>query len=124
MNVPPVTVHHSTSISEVANLMFSMGVGSVMVVDEGGSIVGIFTERDLVRLVATGKFSADLQVYSVMTRNPITIEPNALVYDALRKMRDYNIRHLPVVDSENKPIGMVSVRDILDAILTFTELFG
>ncbi|MEM4499559.1 MAG: CBS domain-containing protein [Sulfolobales archaeon] len=124
MNAPPITAHYSASILEVAGLMFNKGVGSVMIVDDGGFLVGIITERDLVKLVATGRYSADSPVHSIMTRNPVTIGPDALVYDALRKMRDYNIRHLPVVNSENRPIGMVSVRDVLDAILTFTELFS
>ncbi|MEM0453851.1 MAG: CBS domain-containing protein [Sulfolobales archaeon] len=123
MNTPPIVAHYNTSLLDVAKLMFDKWVGSVMVVDDNGCLLGIITERDLVKIIATGKLSKDLTAKSVMTDNPVTIGPNALVYDALKKMRDYNIRHLPVVNGENKPIGMISVRDILDAVLMFTEIF-
>ncbi|MCS7108547.1 MAG: CBS domain-containing protein [Sulfolobales archaeon] len=123
MNTPPITIHYSASVFDVAKLMFDKWVGSVMVVDDNGRLVGIITERDLVKTMAIGKLSKDLTAKSIMTEKPITILPDALVYDALKKMRNYNVRHLPVVNGENRPLGMISARDLLDAVLMFTEIF-
>ncbi len=123
MSKNPITAHYTAKIREVANLMYQNGVGSVMIVDDGGVLIGIVTERDLVKAVATGKVADDKEVQTIMTRNPVTISPDASAHDALKKMREYNVRHLPVIDKNGKPLGMVSVRDLLDAILTFIEVF-
>ncbi len=123
MSKPPITAHYTAKIRDVATLMYNNGIGSVMIVDDKGVLVGIVTERDLVRAVATGGISDQAEAYTIMTRNPVTVDPNAPAYEALKKMREYNIRHLPVIDKDGKPLGMVSVRDVLDAVLTFVELF-
>ncbi|MEL9997355.1 MAG: CBS domain-containing protein [Sulfolobales archaeon] len=123
MSRNPITAHYTAKIRDVANLMYENGVGSVMIVDDKGVLVGIVTERDLVKAIATGKVTDDREVYTIMTRNPVTISPEASAHEALKKMREYNVRHLPVVDRDGKPLGMVSVRDLLDAVLTFIEVF-
>lgn len=121
MSKPPIVIHYNASLSEAAKLMYDNRIGSVMIVDDRGVLVGILTERDLLRLVATNRACKDEPLYAIMTKNPITIGPDASIYDALKKMREYGVRHLPVVDREGKPVGMVSVRDIIDLILAFTE---
>lgn len=121
MSEPPIVIHYSASLSEAARLMYDNRIGSIMVVDDRGTLVGILTERDLLRLVATSRACRDEPLHMIMTKNPVTIGPDASVIEALKKMREYGIRHLPVVDREGKPIGMVSVRDIIDLILAFTE---
>lgn len=117
MSVPPIVAHYTTPIVNVAKLMYENRIGSVMLVDDNGVLVGILTERDLVKFVASERFSRNDPAYIMMSRNPVTIDPNAKVYDALRKMREYNVRHLPVVDREGKPLGMVSLRDLIDLTL-------
>jgi CBS domain-containing protein len=84
--------------------------GSVLVVDEQHRLSGIFTGRDAVRTLAEGKDPAATILADVMTPNPITITPNRLAIEALRKMNDGGFRHLPVV--ENGTIwGIVSRGD-------------
>jgi CBS domain-containing protein len=108
-----VTAGKNTPVKEAANSMYEKRVGSVVVVDEAGKPVGIVTERDLVYVCAKG-LSADTPIWMVMTENPITIGEDALLLDAVEKMRSLNVRHLPVVDREGKLVGIISVRDVLD----------
>ncbi|MFP3347724.1 MAG: CBS domain-containing protein [Thermoproteus sp.] len=108
-----VTAGKNTPLKEAANSMYEKKVGSVVVVDEAGKPVGIVTERDLVYVCAKG-LSADTPIWMVMTENPITIGEDALLLDAVEKMRSLNVRHLPVVDREGKLVGIISVRDVLD----------
>jgi CBS domain-containing protein len=104
-----VTAGKNTPLKEAANSMYEKKVGSVVVVDEAGKPVGIVTERDLVYVCAKG-LSADTPIWMVMTENPITIGEDALLLDAVEKMRSLNVRHLPVVDREGKLVGIISVR--------------
>jgi CBS domain-containing protein len=108
-----VAAGKNTPVKEAANSMYEKRVGSVVVVDEAGKPVGIVTERDLVYVCAKG-LSADTPIWMVMTENPITIGEDALLLDAVEKMRSLNVRHLPVVDREGKLVGIISVRDVLD----------
>lgn len=108
-----VTAGKNTPLKVAANSMYEKRVGSVVVVDEAGKPVGIVTERDLVYVCAKG-LSADTPIWMVMTENPITIGEDALLLDAVEKMRSLNVRHLPVVDKEGKLVGIISVRDVLD----------
>ncbi len=109
-----VTAGKEATIQEVARLMFDKGVGSVIVIDGEGRVAGIVTERDIVYAVASDKACKGLPIWTIMTENPVTISPNALIVEAIDKMRNLNVRHMPVVDEEGKPLGMVSFRDIAD----------
>ncbi|MGB9830849.1 MAG: CBS domain-containing protein, partial [Fervidicoccus fontis] len=99
-------------------------IGSVLVVEDDGRLIGILTERDLVYLVASDKLhtASEMKVWHLMTENPITVKANETIGDALSKMKEVNIRHLPVVNDEGKPIGIISMRDILDYIISFLDL--
>jgi CBS domain-containing protein len=85
-------------------------IGAVLVTDEGGALSGIFTGRDLVRIVAAGHDPDKTQLCSAMTRDPQTMPPGRHAIDALREMHDGGFRHIPVVD-EGKIIGIVSRGD-------------
>ena len=124
MSTPPITVHQNRTVEEAAKTMFEHRVGSVMVVDDEGKLVGIMTERDLIFAVAEGKTCVKLPVWELMTENPLTANPQDLVTDALKKMREARIRHLPVVDDEGKPVGMVSMRDIADVLMVVLGIIG
>lgn len=123
MSTPPITAKDNTPVEEIAKLMNENNIGSVMITDSECHLIGIITERDLIFAIANGKIGKNLPAYMIMTENPITIEPEAPIDEALQKMRENNIRHLPVVDPEKKPVGMVSLRDVIDAILTFIKVF-
>jgi CBS domain-containing protein len=108
-----VTAKENDKIRDVAIRMYEKKIGSVVVVDDEGKPMGIVTERDMVYVVARA-LAPDTPVWMVMTEDPIVINENALVTEAMEKMRVQNIRHLPVVNAEGKLVGMISFRDIVD----------
>jgi CBS domain-containing protein len=107
-----LTVAPEDTVGEAAEKMVARGVGSVLVSDYG-RLIGILTERDLLRAVADRIHSSEARVREWMTREPITVTPNTPAEDAARTMLEHGFRHLPVVDGE-QTIGIVSLRDVLD----------
>lgn len=105
-----VTASPDTKFIEVIKKMANFNVGSVVIL-ENEKIVGIITERDVVRAIAKGT-NLEEKVENVMTKNPITILYSEYINKALYIMSENNIRHLPVVNKEGKLVGMVSIRDI------------
>lgn len=122
MTVPPVTAKPETPLKEIARLMRENKVGSVLIVGDDGKLRGIVTEHDLVYACSEGWNPEASQAWEVMTENPITVTPDTEVIDIIKKMRNANVRHIPVVDKDGKPVGMVSVRDIMDFVLTLLGL--
>lgn len=122
MSTPPITARREDSVEEMAKIMYDNVIGSVIIVDEEGKLEGIVTERDIIYAVAKDKAAKGLPVYMIMTENPITTTPDAPVMEAVIAMRESNIRHLPVVDRERRPVGMLSLRDVLDAVTTLMEM--
>ena len=104
-----LTVEPSDTIGEAAEKMHDANVGAVVVVEDMVRIVGIVTERDLMRAVAQRARAAEARVRLWMTENPLTIEPETTVEDAAKIMFDNNFRHLPVV-KDGRPLGIVSLR--------------
>jgi CBS domain-containing protein len=95
--------------------MLEEGIGSVAVC-EGERLVGIFTERDVLRLAGEGSDFADVRVGDVMTRNPVTLGPGDDVLEAARLMGERKIRHLPVLEGENL-LGMVGIREVMRTLV-------
>ncbi|MEM0378142.1 MAG: CBS domain-containing protein [Thermosphaera sp.] len=124
MSTPPVTAEETTPIEEVAKKMFEHDVSSVLVVDSAGRLVGIVTEKDIVGALAIGKIGSSIPVARFMKENPITVNPDTPLDEILEKMRRFNIRHLPVVDKDGKPVGMVTQRDLLDVVLTLLKIIS
>lgn len=104
-----LTVEPSDTIGEAAEKMDAANVGAVVVVEDMVRIVGIVTERDLMRAVAARARAAEARVRQWMTPNPVTIAPETSVEDAAQVMFDNNFRHLPVV-KDGRPLGIVSLR--------------
>ena len=104
-----LTVEPSSSIGEAAEKMNAAGVGAVVVVEDFVRIVGIVTERDLLRAVASRARAAEARVRQWMTPDPLTIEPETSIEDAAEIMFKHNFRHLPVV-KEGRALGIVSLR--------------
>jgi CBS domain-containing protein len=110
----------SSTAREAARVMAENKVSALMIV-EGGSLRGIFTERDLaVKVVAAGLDPDRTALGAVMTRDPDTLRPNDTPRSALEKMSRGGYRHLPVVDGTTV-VGMVSVRDLYNAALGEAE---
>jgi CBS domain-containing protein len=104
-----LTVEPSDTIGEAAEKMHAANVGAVVVVEDMVRIVGIVTERDLLRAVAARTRAAEARVRQWMTANPLTIEPETSIEDAAKIMFDHNFRHLPVV-KDGRALGIVSLR--------------
>ena len=106
----PVTVSPDTPAIEAVRVMYRAGVSSVVVVDASGRPVGIFTDTDLRRLVATSRdLSRPIREY--MTPNPFAVPPSTPCVDAVYRMMERNIKHL-VIAEDGRLAGVVTVRDI------------
>ena len=133
-----VTLRPEMSAREAERLLASHHVGGAPVVDEHGRLVGVLSQSDLVRLDAdppstgaTGVFTTDVDDYReiaslpadeslvsvarVMSRDPLTIEPNATLREAARRMRDHGVHRLLVVE-DGRLRGVVSAFDLLVAL--------
>ncbi len=109
MNKDVLTVEPTASIGEAAEKMNAAGVGAIVVVEDFVRIVGIVTERDILRAVANRARAAEAKVRQWMTDDPVTIEPEMSIEDAANLMFERNFRHLPVV-KDGRPLGLVSLR--------------
>lgn len=101
------------TVHEAVIYMTERNIGAVTVV-EGDRVVGLFSERDLMkRVVAEGRTPAEVKVREVMTTDLTIASPDDTCEDAISKMRQARCRHLPVLES-NKLLGLVSLRDLLE----------
>lgn len=105
------TTTGEASVSEVANSMVKGRFGSAVVM-EGSWLIGIFTERDVLRAAASGAGLTSSPVSEWMTGDPVTAGPDMDADDAAEIMMSQGFRHLPVVEGKTL-LGMVSLRDIL-----------
>jgi CBS domain-containing protein len=111
MTAAPETVDLDAAIRDAASLMSRSDIGNV-IVEEGGLIRGIVTDRDIaIRVVAEGGDPATMTVSQVMTPFPATIPPTASVHEAVQLMREHDVRRLPVVEA-GRPIGVVALADL------------
>ncbi len=122
MAAPPVTVKQDARMREAAKLMCDRRIGSVLVVNDAGQLIGILTERDLACAIAAE--CSDAPVWSIMTENPVSVKPETPVEEVVRIMGELGVRHIPVVDEENKPLGVISVRDIVSLFRLITSLLA
>ncbi len=111
-----LVVSPSTTLKKAAEAMLGRNVGCVVVVEED-KCVGILTERDFLRLFHHGIDPSE-PVEKHMTKNVITIRDNSSVNEAKNIMISQKIRHLPVVDYNNRLIGVLSMRDVFERIQT------
>jgi CBS domain-containing protein len=111
MTTNPRTVNADDTVLQAAQLMRDNDIGDVIVVDDG-QVTGIVTDRDIaVRAVAEGRDPEPTTVGDIATTGVQAIEPDASVDDALRMMREHDIRRLPVVKN-GRPVGIVSLGDL------------
>jgi CBS domain-containing protein len=106
-----ITVAPEDTLGEVAERMTKQNVGAVVVKDHG-RLIGILTERDMLRAMAARVHTSEARVRQWMTEDPITASPGMTLEEAARVMLDHGFRHLPVVDGSDV-LGVVSLRRVL-----------
>jgi CBS domain-containing protein len=109
---PPRQVKSTQTVAEAVALMCRERVGCLLVC-EGDRIVGIFTERDLMRRVLAQGKPLTVPVAQCMTPDPVTVHPKEPIGVAVRRMEEGGYRHLPVVDEVGRPISILSVKRIV-----------
>lgn len=105
-----LTTSAGTTVAEAASLMAQRRVGSALVVEEE-QLLGIFTERDIVKALSQDALAIHQEISHWMTRDPQTITPEASLDEALQRMVSGNFRHLPVMEG-GRLVGMLSMRDV------------
>ena len=118
-DIEPAVVHAETTVADAIQIMLSKRVGAVGVVDSDSIVAGIFTERDVLRKVSlSGRDPASIRVHEVMSTPVILATPSTTPGEALAVMVDRHFRHLPVVDDRGRLLGMLSIRNLLEAQVT------
>ena len=112
-----VTTDPKTSIKAAIETLYKKHIGSLLITDNDQKCIGIFTERDVLRVVAQG-VNLDTPIEKAMTSNVTTIGEEASLEEARRLIVEHAVRHLPVVNSQGELVGLLSVRKLLD------EFFG
>ena len=108
----PISLSSETPVQDAAKLMSQSGISSVLVVDDN-QLVGILTDRDLRNRVIAEGLPLDIRVSAVMTQLPESVNENRSLMDALTVMTSSNIHHLPVVNDNNQPVGMITATDLI-----------
>ncbi len=112
MTERPRCVTPDTSVTQVAEVMESEDIGAVPVL-EGDQLTGMVTDRDIViRAIAKGKNPGGMPVREIVSREVVTVGPDDDLSDALQLMASHQVRRLPVVDEDNRLVGIVSQADI------------
>ena len=109
-----VSLAPQASVWDAACIMTKANCGSILVIDAAGVVQGILTERDLMtRVLAKALDPKTTPASAVMTRNPLTVTPETKVAEAVLIMIERGFRHLPIISSAGKIMGVFSVRDAL-----------
>lgn len=107
------TIGQNDRVTQAAKVMHANGVGCLAVVDDRGMLVGIVSERDILRWVGTGTpASFGQRVSDIMTTNVVSCDTGVSLEQAGRLMHQHGIRHLPIVEN-GRPVGMISARDVI-----------
>lgn len=109
----------STSISDVLQCMSDRRTGCVLVMRDG-ALLGIFTERDFVnRVAAQFRDPAAVAIEQVMTPVPATVHQSDSVFTAIERMSQGPYRHLPVLDDNGNPVGVLSVKEVMNYLVEY-----
>lgn len=113
MNKEVKVISPSSSIREAADKMNKYRIGSLIALSGSGQVVGIITERDILTdVVALGKLSDEVKVEDVMTKDLITISPDASLEDAADLMNNNKIKKLPVIEN-GRLVGIITASDLI-----------
>ena len=111
-----ITIQPEQTLKDVVTLLAKHRIGALVVVDKAGDLIGIVSERDIIREAAEGDIHLTLPVSQVMTKAVITGRMNDELKSVLQTMTDRRFRHLPILE-QGKLAGIVSIGDVVKAIL-------
>jgi len=110
----PISLGPDATLDEVVVTMRANNIGSILIVDQDGKLAGVFTEHDLLKKAACEiQDLTTVRVRDYMTPNPTALTADAPIAHALHLMSIHGFRHLPIVDSQGRPIGIISFRDVV-----------
>ncbi|NIP28204.1 MAG: CBS domain-containing protein [Phycisphaerae bacterium] len=109
-----ITIGPEQTLQYVVELLVRHNIGALPVLDENGKLIGIISERDVIRYIAKGGTLVDTAVREIMTRKVIVGVPQDDIISVANTMTEKRFRHLPIVEGDNL-IGIISIGDILKA---------
>ena len=111
-----VTTHADCSLDDLITILAKRRIGTVVVVDRNQQVIGIVSERDIIRHLSTGGATADTFTKNIMTSTVITVESSITSAQLMQLMTDHRIRHLPIT-RDGKLVGIVSIGDVVKRLL-------
>jgi len=118
--VVTLSPHHN--FNDVANLMNDRYFRHCVVVDQGGVVIGVISDRDILRALARNPNSRSKSLDQIMTKQPVTVKRNTAIIDAVGKMLAKRINCLPVIDDDGRICGIVTSTDLLKSYQQLLEL--
>lgn len=115
----PITLGPEATVREAIEKMVTNRRAGVLIVDQAGRLSGIFTERDvLTRVVGQGREPERTRLREVMTTDPEALSPDDRICYAINRMNNAGYRTVPIVDADRRPIGVVTVNDVIKWLAT------
>lgn len=122
MTQPAVTCRPTDSLNEAAGLMWDYDCGVLPVVDDGGVVVGLVTDRDVCMAAYTqGERLGAIRVATAMSKKVFSCRPDDMLEAAERTMSERKVRRLPVIDGQGRPLGVLSLNDIARHAVSGTD---
>ncbi|MFY0254995.1 CBS domain-containing protein [Chitinophaga sp. 30R24] len=112
------SINPDSTVFEALEMLVDKNVGALTVVDTNGQFLGILSERDYARrVILKGRVSKETLIREIMTEHPITVTEDNTIEQCMELMTDKRIRHLPVVDAQQRLIGLISIGDVVKYII-------
>jgi len=113
-----ITIRDDALLTDTAKLLSSTHISLVVVCNTDGVMVGVITKADIVRQIAhCHGLSCTMSAAAAMTRNLTYCHPSDALHDVLSIMKERGFVHIPIVEQDSKPVGVVNARDALQALL-------
>ena len=111
-----VTTHADCPLDDLIAILAERRIGTVVVVDRDQQVIGIVSERDIIRHLSTGGTTADTFAKNIMTSKVITVENNVTSAQLMQLITEHHIRHVPIT-CDGKLVGIVSIGDVVKRLL-------